>query len=59
MEDKHLGGIRSNMTLAYVLHSQIVKKNEIDVVYCFKSFTHVQVVVYISLILFQHAAFAL
>jgi hypothetical protein len=22
MEDKHLGGIRSNMTLAYVLHSQ-------------------------------------
>jgi hypothetical protein len=26
MEDKHLGGIRSNMTLAYVLHSQIVKK---------------------------------
>ena len=59
MEDKHLGGILSNMTLAYALHSQIVKKLEINVVHCIKSFTHVQVVVYISLILFWHAAFAL
>jgi len=37
MEDKHLGGILSNMTLAYVLHSQIVKKNLRSMLYIVSS----------------------